>query len=190
MTPTPLDAAADRLRDAHAYAAPSSWLVENATLVPSGARVLDVACGRGRHALLLAAAGCRVTALDVDPSKVSGIRAAATSLALDLTARVTDLEAGSADLGSGDYDVVLVFNYLYRPLFPSLTAALRPGGLLLYETFIAEQALRGRPRNPAFLLERGELRRLVRPLVVRRAREGEFDGKMISSVAALREAPA
>jgi hypothetical protein len=67
-----------------------------------------------------------------------------------------------------------------------LVAALAPGGVLLYETFTAAQALRGRPRNPDFLLQPGELRTLVAPLRVIREREGEFDGKCIASVAAIR----
>ena len=82
------------------------------------------------------------------------------------------------------YDLVLVFHYLHRPLFPALVRALAPGGLLLYETFTAEQALRGKPKNPDFLLEPGELRKSVASLVVLREREGEFEGRMVAGVAA------
>jgi len=99
-------------------------------------------------------------------------------------ARVVDLEAGDADLGAGTHDLVLVFHYLHRPLFPALVRALAPGGLLLYETFTVEQARRGRPKNPDFLLAPGELRRIVTPLVVLREREGEFEGRMVAGVAA------
>ena len=84
------------------------------------------------------------------------------------------------------FDVIVVVHYLYRPLFPALRAALRPGGLLVYETFTRAQAQRGKPTNPAFLLEPGELRELVAPLDVLAQREGDFEGKMLSSVIAVR----
>ena len=73
--------------------------------------------------------------------------------------------------------MIVVTHYLHRPLFPSLLAALRPGGALVYETFTRAQAARGRPTNPGFLLAPGELRRLVAPLDVRAAREGDFEGR-------------
>ena len=72
------------------------------------------------------------------------------------------------------------------PLFPRLVKAVAPGGVLVYETFLVSQAERGHPRNPAFLLEPGELPRLVHPLEVLRSREGDFDGAMLASVVARR----
>jgi len=164
--------------------APSSWLLENLDLLPRAGRSLDVACGRGRHALLLAAAGFPVEAVDRDAGLIDELRATAERLELPIRAEVRDLEAGTADLGTDAYDLVLVFHYLHRPLFPALVRALAPGGLLLYETFTVEQARRGRPKNPDFLLEPGELRRIVAPLVVLREREGEFEGRMVAGVAA------
>jgi SAM-dependent methyltransferase len=143
-----------------------------------------VASGRGRHALLLAAAGFPVVAVDRKAGLVATLRAAAERLSLPLRADVLDLETGTADLGTAAYDLVLVFHYLHRPLFPALLRALAPGGLLLYETFTVEQAKRGRPREPDFLLEPGELRRRIAPLEVLREREGEFEGRMIAAVAA------
>jgi SAM-dependent methyltransferase len=164
--------------------APSSWLLENLDLLPPGARTLDVACGRGRHALLLASAGFPVEAVDRDAGLIDSLRAMAERFELPLRAEVRDLEAGIAELGSEAYELVLVFHYLHRPLFPALVRALAPGGLLLYETFTVEQARRGKPTNPDFLLEPGELRERVAPLVVLREREGEFDGRMVAGVAA------
>jgi tellurite methyltransferase len=164
--------------------APSSWLLENRDLLPPAARTLDVACGRGRHALLLAAAGFPVRALDRDAGLIDALRATAESLGLPLRAEVMDLETGAADLGFQAYDLVLVFHYLHRPLFPALARALAPGGLLLYETFTVEQARRGKPTNPDFLLLPGELRERVAPLLVLREREGEFEGRMVAGVAA------
>ena len=164
--------------------APSSWLLENLDLLPRAARTLDVACGRGRHALLLAAAGFSVEAVDRDAGLIDSLRATAERLQLPLRAEVRDLETGTADLGTEAYDLVLVFHYLHRPLFPALVRALVPSGLLLYETFTVEQARRGKPKNPDFLLEPGELRQRVAPLVVLREREGEFEGRMVAAVAA------
>jgi len=79
-----------------------------------------------------------------------------------------------------------VVRYLHRPLVPVLIRALRPGGLLVYETFTRAQAARGRPTNPAFLLEPGELLTLVEPLEILSSREGDYDGGMIASVIARR----
>ncbi|HKQ97941.1 MAG TPA: hypothetical protein VJV75_08705, partial [Candidatus Polarisedimenticolia bacterium] len=116
------------------------------------------------------------------------LRTTAAALGMNLEATRVDLEAGSADLGEGRYDLILVVRYLHRPLFPALRRALAPGGVLLYETYTREQAARGKPTSPAHLLEPGELKRLVAPLRVVRDREGEFDGGMVAGVAARRDA--
>jgi hypothetical protein len=79
-----------------------------------------------------------------------------------------------------------VVHYLHRPLFAALLGALRPGGVLVYETFTRAQAARGRPTNPAYLLESGELPRLVQPLAILASREGDYDGRMVASVIARR----
>lgn len=184
---------------------PSSWLVANADLLPRGGSVLDVACGAGRHALLLAAAGFRVRAVDRDPAKIAFLQDAAARLGVPVEAAVVDLEAdppgtaivdpGAAvvepraaivDLGTAAFDLVLVFHYLHRPLFPALARAVKPGGLLLYETYTIDQAARGRPTNPDFLLQPGELPRLAAPLEILRRREGEFDGRMVAGIVARR----
>jgi rhodanese-related sulfurtransferase len=167
---------------------PSSWLLENADLLPRGGRALDVACGRGRHALLLAGAGFRVDGVDRDEGRIAALASVAERLELPVEARVLDLETGEVDLGDALYDVELVFHYLHRPLFPALVRALAPGGLLLYETFTTAQAARGKPRNPDFLLQPGELVTRVAPLEVLRQREGDFEGRMIASVAARKPA--
>jgi SAM-dependent methyltransferase len=164
---------------------PATWLSRHAALLPAGGRALDVACGRGRNALWLAARGLMVDALDRDAGAIAALQAAASADGLVVHARVADLESGSPDIPSRAYDVV-VTNYLHRPLFPALVAALNSGGLLIYETFTRAQALRGKPSNPAFLLEPGELRRLVAPLEVLAEREGEFEDRDISAVVARR----
>ena len=163
---------------------PSPWLLDCADLLPAGGRALDVACGRGRHALLLAAAGLEVTAADRDPGALRAVAEAKARLGLPVSIREMDLEGVETDLGEAAFDVVVVFRYLHRPLFAALLRALAPGGLLVYETFTRAQAEHGHPKNPAFLLEPGELRTLVAPLAVVRYREGERDGAFVAGVAA------
>ena len=163
---------------------PSSWLLSNLDLVPRAGRALDVACGRGRHALFLAARGLTVRAVDRDAAKVAALRAEANARGLTLRAEVLDLEAGEADLGREAHDLIVVVHYLHRPLFPALVQALAPGGLLLYETFTVDQAHRGKPTNPDFLLQHGELRERLAPLAVLREREGIFEGRDVAAIAA------
>lgn len=166
---------------------PSPWLVRNADLLPRGGDVLDVACGGGRNALLLASAGFRVRGVDADEARITQLASTAARLGLSLEAEVLDLERDRPELGEGRFDVVLGFHYLHRPLFPALTAALRPGGVLLYETFTTAQAGRGGPTSPDHLLRPGELAGLVSPLRVVRSREGEYEGRSVAGVAARRE---
>jgi SAM-dependent methyltransferase len=163
---------------------PSSWLVENADLLPGAGQALDVACGRGRHALWLGERGYVTTAVDRDPENVAFVSEEASRRRLPVYARVMDLERGPVSFGTAVYDVIVVVHYLHRPLFPALIAALRPGGILVYETFTRAQAARGKPTNPAFLLEGGELSALVAPLDVLRQREGDYDERWVSSVVA------
>lgn len=166
---------------------PSPWLLDNVDLFRPGARVLDVACGAGRHALFLAAARFNVRAVDKDEGRIDRLRHAAGALQLPLHADVLDLEAPDLSLGNDAYDAILVVHYLHRPLFPALRRALAPGGLLLYETFLKGHAERyGKPSNPAFLLEPGELARLAAPLDLVRSFEGESNGRIVSAIAATR----
>ena len=105
----------------------------------------------------------------------------------EISTECIDLEsAGNPSLGDGLYDAVIVFNYLHRPLMPAIVNAIRPGGVLIYETFTVGQAHRGRPCNPDFLLRDGELPTLVAPLRPLRAREGDYDGKLVASIVAVR----
>jgi len=173
-----------RVHEPSPVVGPSPWLLSNARLASRGARTLDVACGRGRHALFLASAGYLVRAADRDAGQVAWLNALARRLQLPLDAAVVDLEAAEVDLGEEEWELVLVFNYLHRPLFPALVRALKPGGVLLCETYTVGQAGRGRPKSPEHLLRPGELPGLVAPLEVLRRREGEVDGRAIASVAA------
>jgi len=125
---------------------PSPWVLRWAELIDHGP-VLDVACGSGRHSILFAERGIEVVAVDREPQTVPGVRFVQA-----------DLENGSPWPFEGQrFAAIVVTNYLHRPLFPTLEASLEPGGLLIYETFMAGNERYGRPSNPAFLLKPGEL---------------------------------
>jgi SAM-dependent methyltransferase len=138
---------------------PSDWVVRWAGALPSGSRVLDLACGSGRHLRWLAERGVRVTGVDRDAATVEPLRACAEIV-------VADLEAGPWPLEGRAFDAVVVTNYLWRPLLPRIVASVAPGGLLVYETFARGQELLGRPSRPEFLLEPGELLRAAAGLHV------------------------
>lgn len=165
---------------------PSRWLIDHVNVLPAPGRALDVACGRGRNALWLAARGFHTHAVDRDENAIRVLDDEARLRGVPLVAEVLDLEDGNATLGASAYDLIVVIHYLQRLLFPQIIAALRPGGVLVYETFTVAQAARGKPTNPAFLLKPGELRDLVQPLEIVDEREGEFDGRMVASVIATR----
>ncbi len=157
---------------AHRSAAPSPWVARFAALVPPGARVLDVACGEGRHARLFAGRGCRVVAVDRDPTALAALRDVG-----GIETRALDLETATWPLAGERFDAIVVANYLHRPLFPHLVDALAPDGVLLYETFARGNEAYGRPANPAFLLERDELlARLHPPLTVVAFEQGRIRG--------------
>jgi SAM-dependent methyltransferase len=129
---------------------PSPWLVRWAHLFAPQARVLDLAAGGGRHTRWLAARGHALTAVDRDTEAMAALRDVAEVI-------VADIERDPWPLAGRSFDVVVVTNYLWRPLLPAIVAAVGPGGLLLYETFAAGNASVGRPANPQFLLAPGEL---------------------------------
>jgi SAM-dependent methyltransferase len=170
----------------HIHDAPARWLIEHAALLPRSGLALDVACGRGRHARWLAERGFSVRAIDRNAEAIAALRAEAARLHLAIEAAVVDLETGPPPLEPDRYDVIVVVHYLHRPLFPALVAALRPGGVLVYETFTRAQAERGKPTNPAFLLEPGELGSAVQPLTILEQREGVFDDRAVASIVAMR----
>ena len=138
--------------------APSPWAARWAHLVAPGGAVLDVASGRGRHARWLAALGFRVLAVDRDAEALTSMSACD-----GIETLTADIENAPWPISADrTFDAVVVTNYLHRPLFGHLIDALAPGSVLIYETFAAGNASVGKPSNPAFLLEPGELLAAVR----------------------------
>jgi tellurite methyltransferase len=133
---------------------PSNFLVAHAALLHG--RALDVAAGAGRNALFLARRGLHVDAIDHALAGLRRAQAAARAEGLDLRALQADLE--TFPLPRDCYDVAINIRYLQRSLFGPLQRAVKPGGMILCETFLIDQQTFGHPRNPAFLLQRGELR--------------------------------
>jgi SAM-dependent methyltransferase len=142
---------------------PSGFLVENAGLLPEGGRALDVAMGSGRNAVYLASLGFEVTGVEVSPVACEQALEAARAAGVRIEAVCADLEAWDVPVAA--FDVVIDFNYLQRELCPRLAAALKPGGVLVFETFTTEQRQFGwGPKHDGFLLRPGELRELFRGL--------------------------
>ena len=156
----------------------SAWIERFAHLVPAGARVLDVAAGRGRHARLFAARGARVLAVDRDADALSTMKDVAGIETLR-----ADLEAGAWPFAGRTFDAIVVTHYLHRPLFDPMLAALAGDGVLLYETFAVGNEAFGRPARPAFLLRENELLDVARDrLRIIAFEQGRIDGERVSIV--------
>lgn len=147
--------------------APSPWVLRFAPMVARGGRVLDVACGTGRHARLFASLGHAVNAVDRDVSRVGKLPALVQMLQ-------ADIETGSWPYAGQVFAGVVVTNYLYRPLMATLIASVAPGGAFIYETFAAGNEQYGRPARPDFLLQPGELLETVRGQLQVRAYENTY----------------
>ena len=131
---------------------PSAWIMRFAGLIAPSGHVLDVACGKGRNTRYLLEKGLRVSALDIDVSGVSDLQGSPL-----LTQIQADLESAPWPLSGQTYDAVVVTNYLHRPILDDIVNSVGVSGLLLYETFAVGNEAFGRPRNPDYLLSRGEL---------------------------------
>jgi SAM-dependent methyltransferase len=130
---------------------PSSWVVRFAPLIPKGAAALDLACGSGRHSQLLANLGHSVLAVDQD---ISVIQSGHSST---ITPKCLNLEEEAWPLAGSKFGGIVVTNYLYRPHLDRLPELLEEGGILIYETFAMGNEKFGKPSNPNFLLNPGEL---------------------------------
>ena len=132
---------------------PSPWITRHTGLIAAAGHVLDLACGGGRHTRYLRDRGLRVMAIDIDTSGIA-------DLVDDPQVEIVEMDLeqpGTAPLAGWQFDAVVVTDYLFRPLLVPLVDCLEPGGVFLYETFALGNERFGRPRNPDFLLRRGEL---------------------------------
>lgn len=164
-------------------ASPSEWLVKNLALLPRG-RALDVAMGFGRNAFYLAENGFQVEGVDISVEAVAYVREQTAVSGLDIAVVAADLEA-DFHIESGRYDVIICFNYLQRSLISEIKKGLRKGGMVVYETFIVEQAQFGRPKNPDHLLKNNELLDMFRDFRCLRYREGIIDdSKAVAGIVA------
>lgn len=129
----------------------SPWVRRFAPVIPKGGLILDLACGAGRHTVLLASLGHQILAVDRDISMMETLKSA-----LIQTLKL-DLEDSEWPLLKQEFSAIVVTNYLYRPFLDELPKMLCEGGVLIYETFAEGNAQFGKPSNPNFLLKPGEL---------------------------------
>lgn len=170
---------------AHASLAPSAWVRRWSHLVPARGRVLDVACGHGRHAYWFHQRNHPLTLVDRSREAIESIAIPAPSC----EAVVADIENGPWPFAGRQFDAVVVTNYLWRPLLPTLLASLAPGGVLIYETFAQGNETVGKPSRPDFLLRTGELLEVCRGLRVVAFEDGfqQAPDRFTQRIAAVRE---
>jgi len=162
---------------------PAQFLVENVNLLPKG-QVLDVAMGTGANAVYLARMGFEVEGVDISAEAVNTALELARKSGVNLKARLADLESNYR-IRESSYDIIICFKYLQRSLIQQLKDGLRTGGMVVYETFIVDQARFGKPKNPDHLLKHNELLDLFRDFRCLRYREGIFKSrKAIASIIA------
>lgn len=168
----------------HAGTEASAWVQRWSHLVAPGASVLDLACGSGRHLRWFAQRGCRVTGVDRDAEAL----AASSGIAETVLA---DIEAGPWPLAGRCFDAVVVTNYLWRELLPTIVACVAEGGVLLYETFADGNQSVGKPSNPKFLLRPGELLQAAQGLRVVAFEDGfeQAPERFVQRLVAVRERP-
>jgi SAM-dependent methyltransferase len=144
-------------RGEHATLEPNHLLVRVAENLSAG-RALDLACGAGRHALLLARLGWRVTALDASSVGIELTKERARESNVEVDARVADLERDEFEIEREAYDLIAVFYYLQRDLWPQIRHGLRAGGTLVAAIHLVDEEPENEPGNPDFLLQPDELR--------------------------------
>jgi SAM-dependent methyltransferase len=182
------------MHNKHGSEAVSPWVARWAHLVPAGSRVLDVACGLGRHAVYFSELNHPVALIDIARE---AIESAARRLPPDAQLVVADIENSPWPLldntgAPQQFGGVVVTNYLWRPLLPTIVASLAPGGVLIYETFATGNETVGKPSRPDFLLQPGELLRVCASLRVVAFEDGFIaePARYVQRIVAVREAPA
>jgi len=168
----------------HGTEAASPWVQRWSHLVPAGGRVLDVACGFGRHMRWFAARGHSVTGVDRAADAIEMVAAVGEAV-------LADIENGPWPFAGRTFGGVVVTNYLWRPLLPTIVASVAPGGVLIYETFAAGNETVGKPSRPDFLLQPGELIQACRDLRVIAYEDGfaASPERFVQRIAAVRERP-
>ena len=173
----------------HGTEPPSAWVRRWSHLVKAQGRVLDVACGYGRHAHWFYGLNHSLTLVDRSQAAMDAI--AIPPQACDKL--VADIENGPWPLTGRQFDAVVVTNYLWRPLMPTLLASLAPGGVLIYETFTSGNETVGKPSRPDFLLQPGELLQICKDLRVVAFEDGFTDSaggsppRFVQRITAVRE---
>jgi SAM-dependent methyltransferase len=150
---------------------PIRALLQNQHLLPTTGNALDLACGLGANALFLASKGLTCQAWDFSTVALEKLAIRARDQKLPVETRVINLE--SDPFPDNQFDLILVSHYLYRPLCPAICNALKPGGLLFYQTFCQQKVSEKGPQNPKFLLAENELLELfnsLKPVVYREER--------------------
>lgn len=151
-------------------------LSQNRHLLPTSGSALDLACGLGANSLLLAEAGLAVSSWDISPVAINKLSAMAAERKLPIVAEVRDVESHPPE--SQSLDVLVVSYFLSRPLAPVLVAALKPGGLLFYQTYCRDKLTTQGPSHPDYLLGDNELLNLFADLKVRVYREESLLGEV------------
>jgi len=170
---------------AHGQETPSAWVQRWSHLVPARGTVLDLACGHGRHMKWLASRGHPVTGVDRAPEAIAAASVWGEAI-------VADIESGPWPLMQAgqvrQFDAVVVTNYLWRALFPSIIQSLAPGGVVIYETFAIGNETVGKPSRPDFLLQPGELLRAFADLRVVAYEDGYMaqSERFVQRIAAVR----
>lgn len=175
----------------HGLGAPSAWVVRWTHLAKPQGQALDVACGAGRHAHWLARQAWSVTAVDRDAAALSAVAQGWPAEAPPAAGLLcADLENQPWPLPGRLFDVVVVTNYLWRPLWPQLLASLAPGGVYIHETFAHGNATVGKPSRPDFLLQPGELLQACSGLRVVAFEDGfcQQPDRFVQRIVAVREA--
>lgn len=168
----------------HGREAPSTWVCQWSHLIAPGSTALDVACGAGRHLRWLQSLGHRVVGVDRSAEALAACQGLGELIE-------ADLENGPWPLAGRQFGAVVVTNYLWRPLLPTLVDSVAPGGVLIYETFARGNETVGRPARPEFLLAPGELLAACAGLRVVAYEDGfaQNPERFVQRVTAVRELP-
>lgn len=168
----------------HGTEDPSPWVRRWTHLVPAGAPVLDVACGAGRHMRWFASRGHPVTGVDRSPEAIAAVCGLGEAVQ-------ADIENGPWPFAGRRFGAVVVTNYLWRDLLPTIVESVAPGGVLVYETFAAGNETVGKPSRTDFLLRPGELLQACHGLRVVAYEDGFIDNppRFVQRIAAVRPDP-